>query len=773
LLFLIASLAFFTSGFAALEYQILWQRLLVLPIGADVHSTTVIVAAYMAGLGCGSLAGGYLADRLTPARSLVMFVVAELAVGAFGLISRTVFYDWLYLRFGAVQMAPPATATVVFVSLLWPTFWMGMSLPLLGRAVSEQLGAAARRVGVLYGLNTLGAAAGAFATTWALLPRLGLAGGLKVAASLNVLAAVAVSLIVVTARARRPDASEAADDPRVGSATSASSEAGWSFRTWAVLYGFAGFQALSLEIVWFRLLGVMLKSSAFTFGTLLTIYLAGLGLGASLASALLRRIRRPALAFLLLQACVGLYAGVSIYVLSSLLGSSGALPSLRTYFAGYEPLDAASAFSTLWQSAANTEIRWHFVRLYLLLPALLVGPPTLAMGASFPLLQKVVLVDPDRIGRRIGLVLIANIAGGVAGSILTGWVALSWIDSAALLRALTASSAVFLGLAVRIGMRQTPRPIRWVTAAAAVSLVALAATLVPDGRTLWARLHGSSAGFIVFGEDGSGLSLLKEEPTVFQNRAVVFVNGTGQSRIPYGNIHSVLGALPAFIHSDPREAAVIGLGSGDTLYALAGRLELSRITCIEIIKPQLATLGEWSARTGYPPLGTILEDRRFEHVYGDGRIHVMRSDRRFDIIEADALQPTSAYAGNLYSAGYFELLRSRLAPRGLAVSWSPTPRVHATFVHVFPHVLSFGDIVVGSSDPIRFDAAEIRARSLHPAVQEHYDRAGIDIEALLAPYLSSAPRAIHSSGEPPADGDMNEDLFPRDEFSVPRSNSSR
>jgi spermidine synthase len=228
----------------------------------------------------------------------------------------------------------------------------------------------------------------------------------------------------------------------------------------------------------------------------------------------------------------------------------------------------------------------------------------------------------------------------------------------------------------------------------------------------------------------------------------------------------VLGALPVFVHPAPRDAAVIGLGSADTVHALAGRAELARITCIEIIRPQLATLKEWRRRTEYAGLAALLSDPRVEHVAGDGRAYLKRGGRRFDIIQADALRPTSAYSGNLYSVGYFELVRSRLAPGGLAVSWAPTPRVLDTFMHVFPHALSFGDIVIGSAAPIRFDPAAIKARLAAPAVRDYYYRAGIDVEALLAPYLDAAPRALRGANGSPRD-DLNEDLFPRDEFGVP------
>jgi spermidine synthase len=595
---------------------------------------------------------------------------------------------------------------------------------------------------------------------------------MRCAAVLNLLAAAAVLVIAVPAWRHSPEMAAQVDaENNVGRASSVGpgGSAAWSFRTWAVLYGIAGFQALSLEILWFRLLGVMLKSSAFTFGTLLTIYLGGLGLGAAMASVALRRIRRPALAFLLLQAFIGLYAGASIAVLLWLVDGSRSLPTLAAYFAGYEPLDAASAFTSLWRQESGQAMRAQFATLYLVLPAVLVAPPTIAMGASFPLLQKVVLTDVGHIGRRVGLVLIANIAGSTAGSILTGWVALNWLGSAASLLLMTALSGLFLAAAIAVSGRG--KTWRWRAAAvtAALAVVGGVTLSLPGSAQLWAGLHGSSPAWITFAEDASGVSLLKSEPHTFGNRALVFVNGIGQSWIPYGNVHSALGALPAFIHPNPREAAIIGLGSGDTLYSLAGRLELTRVTCIEIIRPQLATLGAWAERSGYPALSTVLFDPRIDHVYGDGRIYIMRSERRFDIIEADALRPTSAYSGNLYSEGYFALLRSRLAPGGLAVTWSPTSRVHDTFAQVFPYVLSFGHIVLGSNDPIRFSPPEVRARMRVPAVRAYYERAGIDVEALLTPYLDASPHL----GERPhvraeARGDLNQDLFPRDEFSVPR-----
>jgi hypothetical protein len=247
----------------------------------------------------------------------------------------------------------------------------------------------------------------------------------------------------------------------------------------------------------------------------------------------------------------------------------------------------------------------------------------------------------------------------------------------------------------------------------------------------------------------------------------VVINGLGQSWIPYGGVHTVLGALPAFAHPNPRSAAVIGLGSGDTLFAIAGRPELQRVTSIEIIAPQLVTLRELSRSTGYPGVRAILADPRIEHVAGDGRLYLRRAGRKYDIIEADALYPTSAYSGNLYSDAYFRLLRDHLNPGGLAVTWAPTARVARTFGTVFPYVWHGQAIMMGSDAPIEVNGPAILERLRRPEVASYFGLSGVDIETMLRPYLAGPWRADGHSRERPSGGDINTDLHPRDEFDIP------
>jgi spermidine synthase len=820
----LALIVFFVSGFAALLYQVIWQRLLGIFSGTDVYSATIIVAAFMAGLGIGHLAGGHAADRVSRRASLVLFGVAEIAIAVFAVFSTSLYYDLLYRRLGGLQLTPETTAIVLFGGLLWPTVFMGASLPLLARAMTDRIDRAARTVGALYGFNTLGAATGAAIATWFLLPRLGLEGSLRVGAVLNVACATLIAPFALRFQAASSGQSDVASRGGAPGLVRASGEVAYEdgrfpFWFWALAYGLAGFVALSYEIVWFRLLGVMMKSTAFTFGTLLTLYLSGLGAGAALGSAVAPRVRRAGIVFFACEAAAGLSAA---FLLVILVGVADDARALRGYFASYEPLNVRESVQSLLAVTADVlrgsdsaaPVPANFLRLYVLLPLLLVVPPTFLMGYAFPFLQRVVHRDSHLLGRRLGALLLANVLGSILGTVLTGWLSLAVFGTAATLKLLVVLSGLFaLGVAMlakpseaapqideRVecgsaslatvlacpasgrGSRLEGRTRSWTQTqrfrafktgsrlVPMLAVVTLAAGMlirwVPDGGLLWARLHGTTPDRIIFAEDSSGLSVIKTEDANFSGQKIVFVNGMGQSVLPYGDIHTVLGALPALVHEDPRDIAIIGLGSGDTAYAAASRLETERIVCVEIIRPQLATLWALAQRDAYGGLHALLRDSRIEHAVGDGRAFLMRTNRKFDIIEADALRPTSAYSGSLYSEAYFTLVRSRLKPHGLAATWVPTKRIGNTFIKVFPYVVNVPGVLIGSNEPFDMHAQAIAKRLADPRVRDHYARAGVDIAALLAPYFKAASAPIGPEFNRAALLDVNTDLFPKDEYDL-------
>lgn len=187
---------FAVSGIAALIYQICWQRLLFVAFGVDVDSVTIIVSTFMLGLGVGVLVGGELADRF-PGRTLLLFALIELGIGAFGVLSPT-----LIRAVGGVAIhgSLPTIAITNFLLLLFPTVMMGATLPILVAHVVRTYRNIGVSIGLLYFVNTVGAAIGAAATGFIALYHLGLTPTIYLAAALNVAVAGAVWLSLRSAR---------------------------------------------------------------------------------------------------------------------------------------------------------------------------------------------------------------------------------------------------------------------------------------------------------------------------------------------------------------------------------------------------------------------------------------------------------------------------------------------------------------------------------------------------------------------------------------------
>jgi spermidine synthase len=221
-----------------------------------------------------------------------------------------------------------------------------------------------------------------------------------------------------------------------------------------------------------------------------------------------------------------------------------------------------------------------------------------------------------------------------------------------------------------------------------------------------------------------GAALFEEDATAVtavipnRGRQRVFVNGKGHSLLPYGNIHTDLGAVPAAMHRSPEEIAIIGLGSGETAWAAAFREETRHFTVFEIAKPEQRLLERLLAQRPIPDLRRLLRDSRLRIVNADGRNAFLHSDARYDVIEADALRPRSAYAGNIYSVEFFQLAASRLKEGGLMCTWMPTERVYRSFIAAFPHVVEFDRQVLVLRSGRRVDperSAELLAnRDLFP-----------------------------------------------------------
>jgi predicted membrane-bound spermidine synthase len=612
---------------------------------------------------------------------------------------------------------------------------MGTSLPFLTRATVRSGAGAGRTIGRLYAVNTLGAALGALAAPWLLMRFLGLTGATLVAAAANVTAAL---LAVALALTRGPDHAgdvEAAAPARAAAPAIAPPP----FAAWTALYAASGFVALSLEILWFRVVDVAVKPNAFTFGTVLCLYLLGLGAGAIAGGALLPRVRDPLAAFLGCQCALLLYAGAAIGLLTWISPRAPLYAWYFEYFRAWKGFPLGQA----WDPAA-------VFRLYVLLPAFLYGVPTLLMGLSFPILQRAVQGEARTSGLKVGALQAANIAGCVAGSLLVGLVGLSWLGTVATLRALLVIGIAF----ALVGALRTARRARFVAAGLALGLLA---AVLPGHDSLWRRLHGVTTERAFIEEDATGVPVIRR----LERGWHVSVNGVPHSSLPYGGLHTVLGALPALVHAEPRDVAVIGLGSGDTAWAAGLRPETRRLRVFEICGPQLALLRRLAESRAAPvdELRRLLADPRLDVVVADGRHALERGRERWDVIQMDPLHADSAYSGLLYSEEFYRRALRHLRPGGILCTWLPSARTYTTFAAAAPYVVEFGgNMLLGANEPIPFEPDRWRDRLHRPEVLAYLGPAAA---GEVAARLGQA-----RPGDPPAPGRIlpNTDLFPRDEL---------
>lgn len=722
------------SGAAALTYQVVWQRWLALTVGGTSTSAAVVVAAFLAGLGAGALLGGHLADRVSPRRGLVVFVLLEAGIALFGLSSAWLLHDWLPTVAVLGSGRPLITFATIFLVLLPATILMGMTMPVLVTLVRRETPLAqAGFIGRLVGVNTIGAAAGAAATILVLVPLWGYDGAVWCAAALNLLCALAAW----RTRLRQRSGGQAADrGPAYADATAG------KLRTavplpWLVHAAVAGAAGIAYELVAYRVLDYAVKGRAQTFALLLSAYLLGFGAGSWAGDRWKSRQERGRWQ-MFLGGQVLLY--VSMAALPAVvLHLMPAVPAWFESLASYRPVQGPTVM------ALN----------YGLLPLLLLTVPAALMGLGFSLAQQLIQTDHAGVGRRLGWMTGANAAGCVVGAVATTYWWLPTIGTAGTLRML---AALGIGYAAMFAIRlRAP-----VAAVGAAVVVAAAVWLLPASRAFWTTLSGShDASQVVVQEESNGVANLRYSRD--GRTAEMFAGGVGQSALPRPEDlhHIVIGALPVLLHDAPTRVGVVGLGAGGTLWGAASRPEVQTLVCWELLGGQRALLQEYATRTGDLEVTFFERDPRIQVVVGDGRHALATSAATFDVIAVDAVLPDAGGAGRMYSREFFALLRSRLAPGGIAVTWAPTARTLHTLRAAFPHVTQIGDLLaVGSEAPLTSGWRDVEARLTDAAVAEYFGPLLDDLIDMMREPLTDGRRDV--PGSPGTD--INTDMRPRDEL---------
>ncbi len=716
-----------SSGAAALIYQVVWQRWLMVTTGGTATSAAIVVAAFLAGLGIGAVVGGYLGDRVSVRRGFLVFALLEIGVAIIGLLSESVLAGWLPTVADLGPDRALLTVAVLVLVLLPATCLMGMTMPVLATAVrlSTPL-AQAGLIGRLVAANTLGAAAGAVGAILLLVPAVGFDGAVVVAAGIN-LACAGVALVwwrTATAPVTSHETHSSVETP----------PRPW-MPGWLLHACVAGAAGVAFELVALRMLDVMVKSRAQTFAIMLGAYLVGFAAG-SWAGDRWRvdDVNRRWSAFLGSQ--VLLYASMlalPTLVVVVAVGTDWAAPWFQS-FASYRPVQTPLIMGVN----------------YLALPLVLLTVPAALMGFGFSVSQQLIHAEHAGVGRRLGWYLGANAIGCVVGAIGVSLWAFPVFGTPVTLRLLT---LIGIGYALVWGLRSGAR---WHGGLAAAT-IALVLWLSPDTSTFWRVLSGAhDASDILVIEERDGVSSLRFNRS--SGGIALFAGGNGQSRLPRADDlpHVFMGALPVFVHEAPRRVGIVGLGAGSTLWGAAARADVEALVCWELLAGQQALLRAYVARRGDTDATFFERDSRIVITQADGRHALQRSDDLFDVLIVDAVLPEFAGAGLLYSTEFFEVLRSRLAPGGIAATWAPTRRTVRTLRAVFPYVTDVGDrFVLGTEVPLSLDWPTILARMGTPEVRRY-----------LQPFtaeLMEWSQATETEGVGER-FDVNTDMHPRDEL---------
>ncbi|MEZ5066103.1 MAG: fused MFS/spermidine synthase [bacterium] len=704
----------FASGAAALAYQVVWGKQLALSFGGTTLAVSAVVAGFLGGMGLGAAIVPIGIRRMRSTLAAYAGLEAGIALSAF-LLTSVLWRLPSFVASLALDGAPLTAArfALAFALLTIPAILMGATFPVLADALIRSRDELGRHLGWLYGLNTLGAAAGTLLTGFVLIERLGLDATVHAANVVNLAVALGAAALAGFGGRREsaPLPSDVFDPPRVP---------GGLIATVLTLSGFA---TLAYEILWFRSLTYLFGNSTYAFTTMLFVFLTGLALGPLVYRRFAGKSPERTLAYT--QLGIGLFAVIAIAAVATVVADA----ELSTRLSVFSP----EIFDRPWRSRVARHL--GFASAVML-------PGTFLMGLAFPLAAALRVADPRRVGARLGSsVLLANV-GSIFGSVIAATWLLPHLGTVGGTR-LVAALNVGLGFAILFVLRERGRSLATAVMLAVAGGIVVAVT--PGHIRFASAAAGVPGADAVFEEEGDLATVQVWQDPVRPDRLGMAIDGSiiGATRTWPSIVWTkqVLIAHVAMLWRDAETALTIGLGSASTVQALTTWPDLRSIDVVEINEPVVHG-------ASFFPESAALDDPRVSLRVDDAIQFLAGTDRQWDRIVSDGKQAISfSGTSKFLSHEFYSFARERLTDRGLFVQWVPVAVgnfefqvIVRTFLEVFPETEVFLEppnhlVFVGAKTS--FDDLAIRT-ALPPAALENLRTANIrSIHALGARWVAS------------------------------------
>lgn len=780
---LILYMSFLLSGVAGLIYEVLWARYLSLIFGNTAYAHSLVLATFMGGLALGSYLLGRSADKIKDKLSFYAWI--QIGIAVFCIFTPYLFAASKSIYIGAAKnlsLGPAGITIIKFLIgaaiMLPPTILMGGTLPILSKFMIQSLFKRGKTVARLYCINSLGAVLGTLLAGFYLIYHFGLRHAITVAAVINVLAGGIIFLLryfhkktLQRLPAKEESPSEEGQEESLPEEEVKPYEAEiyspQIIKVSLVAIFLSGFAAMLYEVVWIRLLSIVLGSSTYSFSLMLAAFISGITIGSFLISKFMPREKKTYFFFGLCEIFIAL-------TLILTLPFYGRLPFLFIQL------------SDIFSRKPETFIFYSAIKFFLCFLVML--PPTIFLGMTLPLVSKITSNKLKVLGRKIGGVFAINTAGNILGALAAGLLLISILGLK-----YTLEVGIVINLLVGVVIVFTDKTVSFkktfVLASACYLVFFGYKMMVPDWNKAWftQQIFRKMDGRETY-EDYSERMNIARDRIVFYKDGVdatvsvfkwpgslsLYVNGKADASTSGGDLSTqiMLAQLPMTLKPRAEDLLVVGLGSGITCgSALLHPIE--NLDVVEICQSVVDANTYFASFNNY-----ALKDERLHLYVEDAKTFLQKSKKKYDVIISEPSNPWISGIGSLFSIEFFEDCARHLKDGGLMIQWvqgyeidnETFELVLRTFHSIFPEIQVWiagttDVLLVGSETKIEPDLNESEKRMAQKQIKDDLSKIGInDLFTLLNMQTTSA-ESLRSSLK--MNGRVHSDYYPILDYRAP------